>query len=160
MLPVPGFPSAIGQLCELYEQTGLSSVAVMEVPDEDVQKYGIVAAEQKKQNLWQVTDVIEKPSVERAPGRLALPGRYVFDSKIFEYLANSKPGKNGEIQLTDSMAQLARSKGMLAMQVQSRRYDAGDKLGFLQANVEVALERPELGPLFKTYLKNLVKGFN
>jgi UTP--glucose-1-phosphate uridylyltransferase len=155
----PGQPSAIGQLCELFEKSRLSAVAVMPVPDEEVSRYGIVAAERQKENLWKVLDVIEKPSLQEAPSRLALPGRYVFDAKIFDYLEKAKPGKNGEIQLTDSMSELAKSHGMLATQVKGRRFDAGDKLGFLKANVEVGLEHSDFGAEFKRYLKDLVGGF-
>lgn len=159
LLSKPGQTSAIGQLCALYEETGTSSVAVMPVADEDVHRYGIIKAEQQKENLWKILDVIEKPSLSEAPSRLALPGRYVFDAKIFDYLVNAKPGKNGEIQLTDSMAELAKSHGMYATQVKAQRFDAGDKLGFLKANVEVGLEHPDFGPEFKRYLKELVGGF-
>lgn len=159
MLTKPEQSSAIGQLCELYEQTGKSAVAVMPVADSEVSKYGIVAAEQQKPNLWNVLDVIEKPSPSEAPSRLALPGRYVFEPQIFDYLEKAKPGKNGEIQLTDSMSGLAKSRGMVAMQVQARRYDTGDKLGFLKANVEVGLEHPDFGGEFKRYLQDLVGGF-
>jgi UTP--glucose-1-phosphate uridylyltransferase len=156
MLSVPGADSGIGQLCELYEKTGLSSVAVMEVKDADVSKYGIVAVEEKKNDVWKVTSVVEKPSLATAPSRLALPGRYVFDASIFQALEKTKPGKNGEIQLTDAMTDVAKGKGLLATQVKARRFDAGDKLGFLQANVEIALEHPQLGKQFKDYLKTLV----
>lgn len=159
ILPVPGATSAIGQLCDLYRETGQSTVAVMEVADRDVSKYGIVAAEHEGDNLWRISDVIEKPDLADAPSRLALPGRYVFDPKIFDYLSVTKPGKNGEIQLTDAMVQLAKAHGMLATKVKGRRYDAGDRLGFLKANVEVALEHEELGVPFKSYLRELVRGF-
>lgn len=160
IMPVPGAPSAIGQLCDLYQETGLSSVAVMEVAERDVSKYGIIEAKKERDNLWRVTDVVEKPELNEAPSNLALPGRYVFDSKIFDYLAVTKPGKNGEIQLTDAMCQLARENGMLATQVRGRRFDAGDRLGFLKANVEIALEHDELGSPFRQYLKDLVRGFD
>jgi UTP--glucose-1-phosphate uridylyltransferase len=158
MLSAPGQPSAISQLCQLYTETKKSAVAVMPVSDADVSKYGIIAANKLKENLWEVTNVVEKPSTAEAPSRLALPGRYVFDAKIFDYLADAKPGKNGEIQLTDSMSLLAKSHGMVATQVQARRFDTGDKLGFLKANVEVGLEHPDCGEQFKRYLKDLVGG--
>jgi UTP--glucose-1-phosphate uridylyltransferase len=158
MLSAPGQISAIGQLCHLYSETKKSAVAVMPVSDADVSKYGIVAASKIKENLWEVTDVVEKPAAAEAPSRLALPGRYVFDARIFDYLANAKPGKNGEIQLTDSMSMLAKGHGMVATQVQARRFDTGDKLGFLKANVEVGLQHPDCGEEFKLYLQNLVGG--
>jgi UTP--glucose-1-phosphate uridylyltransferase len=160
MFPVPGFPSAIGQLCEHFAKQRTSIVSVMEVAACDVSKYGIVAVEEKQPGLWKILDVIEKPRLEEAPSRFALPGRYIFDAKIFEYLANTKPGKNGEIQLTDSMTELAKNEGLLATQVQGRRFDAGDKLGYLQANIEAGLEHPELGERFKNYLQDLVRGWS
>lgn len=159
MLPAAENDSAIGQLCDLYYDTKKSCVAVMEVPETDVSKYGIIEAESERENLWKISNVIEKPSLREAPSRLALPGRYVFDSAIFDYLEKAKPGKNGEIQLTDSMALLAKSHGLYGMKVKAKRYDAGDKLGFMKANVEVALEHKEIGPAFKSYLEGLVRGW-
>jgi len=158
LLTPSGQPSAIGQLCQLFTEIKKSAVAVMPVSDADVSKYGIIAAEKQKENLWNVLDVVEKPNLSEAPSRLALPGRYVFDAKIFDYLANAKPGKNGEIQLTDSMSLLAKNHGMVATQVSARRYDTGDKLGFLKANVEVGLEHPDFGADFKKYLIDLAGG--
>lgn len=154
----PGKPSGIAQLMRAYEETGTSVVAVMEVPESDVNKYGIVKVSKTGPNLWSVHDVVEKPAADRAPSRLALPGRYVFDAEIFEDLKAVKPGRNGEIQLTDAMSALARRKGMLAMALDAHRFDAGDKLGYLIANVEVALTHPELGAAFGKYLKDRFAG--
>jgi UTP--glucose-1-phosphate uridylyltransferase len=152
MLPRPGRPSGIAQLCRVYEETKTSAVAVMEVPEADVVKYGIVKVQEKGANLWSVLDVVEKPSVAEAPSRLALPGRYVFDAEIFNHLKNTKPGRNGEIQLTDGMTALAKSKGMLALKLDAERFDAGDKLGFMQVNLEIGLRHPEIGPKLEEYL--------
>jgi UTP--glucose-1-phosphate uridylyltransferase len=148
-------PSAIGELCRLYEETHVSSVATMEVPAADVGKYGIIAADLIAPNRWKVRDVVEKPSVESAPSRLALPGRYVFSPRLMNELADTRPGKNGEIQLTDGMRALAKTEGLLATTVQADRYDTGDKLGFLIANIELALKRPELKTGLTGYLKKL-----
>lgn len=157
MLPNEKSDSGVGELCRLYETEGLSSVAVMTVADSEVSKYGIIAGESKAENLWRVTDVVEKPSLQDAPSRLALPGRYIFDACIFDELKNTKPGKNGEIQLTDAMRSIATKKGMLAKTLSSSRYDAGDRLGYIQANVEVALKNSELKePLIK-YIKELAQ---
>ncbi|MCB0406594.1 MAG: UTP--glucose-1-phosphate uridylyltransferase GalU [Bdellovibrionales bacterium] len=150
-------PSATGELCSLYQETKTSSVAVMEVPKADVQKYGIVACDSVGTNRWKIQNVIEKPHPEEAPSQLALPGRYVFSTKILSNLKNTKPGKNGEIQLTDAMCALAQSDGLLGMTVQARRYDAGDKFGFLQANIEMGLQHPEVQDQLKKYLKTLAK---
>lgn len=152
MLAKPGQRSGIAQLAKVYEETKTSAVAVMEVPEKDVVKYGIVAVKEKGPNLWTVLDVVEKPAVADAPSRLALPGRYIFSPEIFAYLRTTKPGKNGEIQLTDGMTQVAKNHGMLALQLDTVRFDAGDKLGFMQANIEIGLQHPEIGPALEKYL--------
>ena len=158
MIQKPGRPSGIAQLCKVFEKTGTSAVAVMEVPEQDVVKYGIVGVMENGPNLWTVNHVVEKPSVAAAPSRLALPGRYVFDPDIFKFLRDTKPGRNGEIQLTDGMTALAKSKGMLALKLDAERFDAGDKLGFMQVNIEMGLRHPEIGPQLEKYLKERFGG--
>ncbi len=145
-------PSAIEQLVKSFESTKISTVSVMEVPNSDVSKYGIVDVKPKQDGQWQVISVVEKPSPQDAPSQLALPGRYVFAPQIFSHLRSTKPGKNGEIQLTDAMTALAKNEGLRAMTVSGQRYDAGDKLGMLIANIELALERNDIGPQLKEYL--------
>lgn len=149
----------IGQLAQRFASTGLSTVAMMKVPDSDTHKYGIVAgdpvASESGIEVLRVRDVVEKPSAGAAPSNWALPGRYVFDAEILRELADAKPGKNGEIQLTDAMQSIAKQKGMLASTFVGRRYDAGDKLGYLQANIELALERDDLRVDLTRYLKSL-----
>ncbi len=152
MIQKPGKASATAQLCKIFSDTSTSTVAVMEVPAADVVKYGICAVTEKGPGLWNVTSVVEKPEAGKAPSRLALPGRYIFDAEIFKCLKDVKPGRLGEIQLTDGMTLLAQRKGLLAATVDAIRFDAGDKLGFLQANVEMALLHPEIGAPFKNYL--------
>jgi UTP--glucose-1-phosphate uridylyltransferase len=152
MLARPGRPSGIGQLCRVYEESGTSAVAVLEVPEKDVVRYGIVKVKDKGPNLWSVLDLVEKPTVSEAPSRLALPGRYVFDPAIFKHLRETKPGRLGEIQLTDAMAALAKSKGMLALKLDAERFDAGEKLGFMKVNLELGLRHPEIGPQLEQYL--------
>lgn len=154
MLPHPGRPSGIAQLAKVYEETQISAVAIMEVPQKEVNKYGIVKVTEHAHNLWNVTEVVEKPSPELAPSRFALPGRYVFDPEIFTELSQTQPGRGGEIQLTDAMTRLAKRKGMLATTLDARRFDAGDKLGYLKANVEIGLEHPDVGAAFKQYLQD------
>lgn len=143
-------------LVKSYESTGLSTVAVMEVAESEVSKYGIVEGEKNPNGSIRVRNVIEKPAPGLTSSRWALPGRYVFSAEIFQYLERTKPGKNGEIQLTDAMTELARSPGLLATGFSARRYDAGDKLGFLQANIELGLDHPELGSSLREYLRTLV----
>ena len=158
MITKPGRPSGIAQLVRIYDETKQSTVAVMEVPESDVSKYGIVEVSQKGPNLWSVHDVVEKPEIGKAPSHLALPGRYVFTGSIFEDLRQTRPGRGGEIQLTDAMRQLARREGMLATVIEAQRFDAGDKLGYLMANVELGLCHPQIGAAFEQYLRQRLRG--
>lgn len=144
------------QLVNIFKETGKSTVAVMQVPKSDVSKYGIIAGQKNSAGYFNVSDVVEKPSASQAPSQWALPGRYVFNHQIFSYLRDLSPGKNGEIQLTDAMVKLAKNEGLLASEFSAQRYDAGDRLGYLIANIEIALQRSDLGPLLKNYLKNRV----
>lgn len=152
-----GKPNVTKQLVEGFAVNKASTVAIMEVPDSDVSKYGIVDVTQKSASMFQVHRVIEKPSKTEAPSRWALPGRYVFDSKLLTILQTTKPGKNGEIQLTDGMNVLAEEGLLFASTFTAKRYDAGDKFGFLQANIEIGLQHPEVGEKLRAYLKSLAK---
>ncbi len=149
--PVP----AIGQLIESYETLGTPVLGVYEVEPEEVSSYGIIFAEPAGLQLFKVTDLIEKPSQQEAPSRLAVIGRYILPPAIFSVLEKTSPGKNQEIQLTDALRTLARSSPMHAVLVNGNRHDAGDKLGFLKATVEFGLKNPELGGQFARYLKGL-----
>jgi len=155
MISEDGQPSGIQELCDTYEREGMSAAAILEVPRSDAPKYGMIESEPHGRGLHRITNVVEKPTPENTPSSWALPGRYVFDSHLFELLQNLPPGKNGEIQLTDAMTLLAKSKGLLGQQLAAHRFDAGDKLGYLQANIELALRRPELSKDLKIYLKQL-----
>jgi UTP--glucose-1-phosphate uridylyltransferase len=149
--PVP----AIGQLIEWHETLGTPVLGVYEVEPEEVSSYGIISAEPAGPRLFKVTDLIEKPSLQEAPSRLAVIGRYILPPAIFSVLEKTPPGKNQEIQLTDALRTLARSSPMHALLVNGIRHDAGDKLGFLKATVEFGLKNPELGDRFARYLKGL-----
>ncbi|RYZ75283.1 MAG: UTP--glucose-1-phosphate uridylyltransferase GalU [Proteobacteria bacterium] len=149
--------SPTATLTRSYEESGLSTVAVMEVKESETHKYGIIEGDLLDNGTVRVRNVIEKPTQGQTQSRLALPGRYVFSSEIFQYLENTQPGKNGEIQLTDGMTELANGPGLLASRFKARRYDAGDKLGFLQANIEIGLDHPELSLSLRKYLKELAK---
>ena len=155
MISPPGEETPTGTLIKSWDNTGLSTVAMMEVLESEVSKYGIVEGDMNPDGTLRVRKVIEKPAPGQTTSRTALPGRYVFSGKIFQYLRDTKPGKNGEIQLTDAMTELANGPGLLASGFNARRYDAGDKLGFLQANIELALERPDMAEPLKAYLKKL-----
>ncbi len=151
--------SVTSQLVENFEKTDLSSVSIMEVPEQDVSKYGIAEVEKIDGARYKVLSVVEKPKPTEVKSRMALPGRYVFDAQIFEELRNGKPGLNGEIQLTDSMRSLIDKKGMEALTFTTKRFDAGDKLGYLKATVELALMNPVLEKSFRNYLIDIVKGW-
>ncbi len=127
------------------------------VPDDKVSSYGIVAGDATEDpRLMRVRDMIEKPSLEEAPSRMAVLGRYIIRPEIFGILEHTAPGKGGEIQLTDALKELARQQAVYAYDFEGERYDLGDKLGFLKATVEFALRREDLGAPFKKYLKDLV----
>ena len=153
-----GKPSGIAQLVKVFTETGLSAVAVMEVAEKDGVKYGIVDVVPKSAHLWEVKTVVEKPDVASAPSRLALPGRYVFDNEIFKFLREVLPCRGCEIQLTDGIVLLAGRKGMLAFTLDALRFDAGDKLGFIQANIEIGLRHPEIGVALGEYLRHRFGG--
>ncbi|RJQ24495.1 MAG: UTP--glucose-1-phosphate uridylyltransferase [Peptococcaceae bacterium] len=146
------------QLLDLYGEVQSSIVAVQEVPVEDVSKYGILDAVQEQPGVYRVRDLVEKPSPESAPSRLAVMGRYIIHPRIFPILAKTQPGAGGEIQLTDALRVFCREQPVYGLAFEGRRYDVGDKLGYLRATVEFALERPDLAKDFREYLKTVVKG--
>lgn len=157
---VPGPRPATKQLIEVYESTGTGAIAVEEVPIEKTHLYGIADTEPAKQGKWgerllRVRDLVEKPKPSEAPSNLAITGRYVLPPEIFDYLEQTKPGAGGEIQLTDALRALAREKGLWAFIYDGISYDAGDKLGFLKATVEIGLQNPDFGNQFRSYLKQL-----
>lgn len=144
------------RLQKSFSETGVSTVSVMEVPLADVSKYGIIQVGASEfDGLIKVTGLVEKPAVGEEPSRYALPGRYVFSERVFSYLEETKPGVGGEIQLTDAMVCLAKNEGLHAIPISSRRYDIGDKFGFIHANIEYALRDPEVGAKLKQYLRTV-----
>jgi UTP--glucose-1-phosphate uridylyltransferase len=132
------------QLAEIYASEGASVVGVMEVPQAEVSKYGIVGGTMIRPGLMHVNRLVEKPAPQAAPSRFAIPGRYVLSPTIFDCLRQTKPGKGGEIQLTDGLQLLAEREKLLAYQFEGTRYDTGDRLGFIDATLAFALRRPEL----------------
>ncbi|UYL10667.1 UTP--glucose-1-phosphate uridylyltransferase [Bdellovibrio sp. SKB1291214] len=152
-----GEANVTSQLVRSFEETKTSTISIMKVSDKDVSKYGIAEVEEKTPGFYKVTSLVEKPKPTETTSRWALPGRYVFDNAIMDLLLNAKPSLNGEIQLTDSMKVLCEQKGLYAMTFSADRYDAGDKLGYLQANIELALKNPELGSELKAYILDLAK---
>lgn len=152
--------SVTGQLVKNFNDHQVSSVSIMKVSDQDVSKYGIAEVEKIDDIRHKVISLVEKPKPEQVKSRMALAGRYVFDSQLFEELKNGQPGLNGEIQLTDSMKSLLPKKGMQALTFSSKRYDAGDKIGYLKATVEIAITNPTLEVEFKEYLKQLTNSWS
>jgi UTP--glucose-1-phosphate uridylyltransferase len=156
MVQDQGTDNVTKSLVDGYHRTENSTIAVMKVSDADVSKYGIADLDVSPSGLHKVLGLVEKPKPEETTSRWALPGRYVFHQQIFSFLERTKPGKNGEIQLTDAMASMLSEHGMQAMEVHSRRFDAGDPLGFLKANVELALLHPRLGSEVKAFLQEVI----
>ncbi|MGL5206243.1 MAG: UTP--glucose-1-phosphate uridylyltransferase GalU [Acidaminococcaceae bacterium] len=145
------------QLIDVYNKTGSSILGVQEVAEEKVSSYGIIEPKAKiGDRVWSVNDMVEKPAVSESPSRLAVLGRYIIAPEIFDILEKTKPGSGGEIQLTDALKELARMQSILAYNFEGRRYDVGDKQGFLEATVEQALKKPELRDKFLAYLKDIV----
>ena len=157
---IPGENPATKQLVKVYEATGVGAIAVEEVPREKTQLYGIVAGDPAPQGqfgerLLRIRDLVEKPKPAEAPSNLAITGRYVLPPAIFACLERTEAGAGGEIQLTDAMKILAKEQGLWAYIYEGISYDAGEKLGFLKATVEIALQNKEFGQAFRNYLKSL-----
>ena len=145
------------QLMDVYDVKGGSVLGCQTVPLEKVSAYGIVVSEATAdERIFKVNDMVEKPAIDEAPSRLAVLGRYVITPEIFEILENTAPGRGGEIQLTDALKVLAQHQDMYAYDFIGKRYDVGDKFGYLQATVEYALRRDDLKDKFVAYLKKLV----
>ena len=145
------------QLMNAYEEYRTTILGVQTVDDEDTDKYGIIAAKYIEDKVYKVKDLVEKPEPGKAPSNIAILGRYIITPKIFEILENTKPGKGNEIQLTDALLKLIEEEAMYAYDFEGRRYDVGDKLGFLQATVEYALRKKELRDGFIEYLRTIIK---
>jgi len=144
------------QLIEAYDEYKTTILGVQQVAEEDVCKYGIVDGKHVEGRVYKVKGLVEKPSVEEAPSNVAILGRYIISPAIFEILEHTEPGKGGEIQLTDALKVLAQREAMYAYNFQGKRYDVGDKQGFLQATVEYALRREDLREDFLNYLIKIV----
>jgi UTP--glucose-1-phosphate uridylyltransferase len=155
---VVGDRPCIGQLIDAYRETHGSVVAVMEVPEDEVSRYGVIDpdpdADTKDDRLHKVRRLVEKPQAD-APSNLAIIGRYVLTPKIFEKLESTPRGAGGEIQLTDAIGELIAEQDVYAYAFEGKRYDAGTTMGWLKASVELALERPDIGDEFRRYLSGL-----
>ena len=145
------------QMMEIYESYRASILGVQEVVKEEVMKYGIVDGEQVEEDVYRVRALVEKPEVGKAPSRVAILGRYIINPAIFDILAHTAPGKGGEIQLTDALQELAKRETIYAYVFEGRRYDLGDRQGFLEATVEYALRREDLREEFLRYLVGITQ---
>jgi len=143
------------QMLEVYNTYNAPVIAIQEVDRSQVSNYGIIKATRIEEGIYRVTDMVEKPSVDDAPSNLAIIGRYILTPDIIELLKKTRPGSGKEIQLTDALRDLAKTRPVYAYKFQGKRYDAGDKLGFLKATVEFALKNEEFGGEFRSYLKTL-----
>ena len=146
----------IRQLLEVFEEKGESVLALRRVPEHEVQRYGIVQGKQLNDRLYEVESMVEKPSPQETPSRLAIIVRYILRPEIFSLLEKVTPGRGGEIQLTDGISKLARQKKVYGYEFEGEHYDIGDKLGFVRATVAFALKRPELEKPFKEYLRSII----
>jgi UTP--glucose-1-phosphate uridylyltransferase len=148
------------QMLDVYERFGHSVIAIQRVPRKTVSSYGVIRGRlvpdpEHPGRVYRIEDMIEKPSPSKAPSNLAVIGRYILTPSIWKALAATVPGAGGEIQLTDALRRLLEKEPIYGYVFEGKRYDAGDKLGFLQATVEIALQRPDMGKAFRKYLKSL-----
>ncbi|MGA2193183.1 MAG: UTP--glucose-1-phosphate uridylyltransferase, partial [Nitrospirota bacterium] len=143
------------QMLNVFARYQSPIVAICEVDRADVSSYGIIDAVEVEAGVYKIRDMVEKPPVDKAPSNLAIIGRYILTPDIFAALRDTKPGKGGEIQLTDGLKALMKKRPVYAYKFKGTRYDAGDKLGFLKATVEYAAKDRDLGPQFREYIKAL-----
>jgi len=146
---------ALKQMIDVYEKYDAPVIATMQVAGEAISRFGVIDAEEVEPNVYKIRDMVEKPPLAEAPSDLAIIGRYVFTPDIFDAIERTEPGSGGEIQITDAMRILLKERPIYAVKLDGIRHDAGDKLGFLIANVEFALKRDDLGPQFREYLRTL-----
>ena len=155
MVGPPDGKPVLAQMVEQFDEWHASILAVQEVPAEQTRRYGIVAGNAVNDRLVDVTQMVEKPAPEAAPSRLGVAGRYILTPGVFREIAAQPRGVGGEIQLTDGIASLLRREKVFAYRYEGKRYDCGSKEGFLQANVELALAHPQLGPGFREFLRSI-----
>jgi len=149
-------PPCIKQMMNLYLETNTSVICAQFVPWEDVHKYGIISPAEQVSSVQFINDLIEKPTQKQAPSNMAVIGRYIIEPEIFSILEKCLPGRGGEIQLTDALRLLNQQKRMVVFMQQGRRYDVGDKQGYIEATIEFALKRDDLRPQLIHYLKHFL----
>jgi len=146
---------ALRQMIDVYEKYEAPVIATMQVAGEAISRFGVIDADEVEPGVFKIKDMVEKPKFADAPSDLAIIGRYIFTPDIFPAIEETKPGAGGEIQITDAMRLLLKTRPFYAVRLEGTRHDAGDKLGFLIATVEFALKREDLGEDFRNYLKSL-----
>jgi len=146
---------ATKQMLKVFNKYQHPVVAICEVDRENVSSYGIIDGDEVEKGIFRIKDLVEKPAVDKAPSNLAIIGRYILTPDIFDILKNTKPGKGGEVQLTDALRELIKKRPIYGYKFEGKRYDAGDKLGFLKATVEFALKDHSLGTAFRDYLMGI-----
>ena len=146
---------ALRQMLDVYDRFGKSVIGVQQVPRQETDKYGIISKTDVEGNIYKITDMVEKPPVDEAPSNLAVLGRYIITPEIFGILEHTGKGAGGEIQLTDALKELCGNDDVYACDFEGRRYDIGNKEGYLETTVEYGLRRPELSEAFREYLKSL-----
>lgn len=148
-------PPALRQMIDVFEKYDAPVIGTMQVEGEAISRFGVIDAEEVEPGVFRIKDMVEKPKYEEAPSDLAIVGRYIFTPDIFPAIEQTTPGAGGEIQITDAMRNLLKERPFYAVKLDGVRHDAGDKLGFLIATVELALKREDLGKDFCEYLKSL-----
>jgi len=149
-------PPCLAQMVEVSRQKGGAVIALMRVPATETHLYGIIRGEQVDERIYRIQELVEKPAPDQAPSNLAVIGRYLLPPEIFAILEKTPPGKGGEIQLTDALQTLARRMPVYGYEFTGDRYDAGDKIGYLQANIAAALKRPEIAEKLKEFIKKIM----
>jgi UTP--glucose-1-phosphate uridylyltransferase len=146
---------ALRQMMDVFEKYDAPVIGAMQIEGEAISRFGVIDADEVEPGIFKINDMVEKPSFDKAPSDLAIIGRYIFTPDIFDAIEKTEPGAGGEIQITDAMRILLKSKPIYALKLDGRRHDAGDKLGFLIATVEFALKREDLADEFREYLRTL-----
>ena len=146
---------ALRQMIDVFEKYDAPVIATMQVAGEAISRFGVIDADEVEPNVYKIKDMVEKPAFADAPSNLAIIGRYIFTPDIFQAIEQTPPGSGGEIQITDAMRFLLKTRPFYAVKLDGTRHDAGDKVGFLKATVEFALKRDDLGDEFREYLKTL-----
>jgi len=145
------------QLIDVFNQYRHTIIAVEEVPKEKVSRYGIIGGTKLSDSIWEVSEMVEKPQVEKSPSNLAIAGRYILTPEIYKAIEQTPPGKNGEIQLTDAMKIMLRRESIYCNIIEGKRYDIGNKLDYLKTTVEFALKRKEFAKQFRQFLKEVIE---